>query len=190
MTHAFNFGAKLAALTQPEASVKLAANPSAIKQMVTSLTRTPAQAGQKAMLAARSNLKIKPGATYSGTDFPIRADKSKFLMNPNQSMLSRGDVAGLPGKSTHYATKPDILPRRDALSSVGNTAARNQALTQAGVLGGAASLGALSTAGQQAPPPEVKARANPPASAPETPAKPTPITPTSLFQRATGIYPK
>jgi hypothetical protein len=208
MTRAFNFGAKLAALTQPEDGVKSAADPRAVKQMATSLvtglTRTPAQAGQKAMMAARSNLKIKPGATYSGTDFPIRADKSKFLMNPNQSMISRGDVAGLPGKSTHYATKPDILPRRDALSSVGNTAARNQALTQAGVLGGAASLGALSTARQQAPPPEVKARAADQAQGLNTQLSdqaratqgdplvknPTtqPVTPMDMFRRATGGY--
>jgi hypothetical protein len=144
---------------QPEEGVKSAAN---YGKMLGSLMQTPAQAGQKAMLAARNNLKIKPGATYSGTDLPILADKSKFLMNPNQSMLPRGDVTGLPGKSTHYATKPDILPRGDALSSVGNTAARNQALTQGGIVGAGAGMGALSQVGQQPQPPEVKAKSKPP----------------------------
>lgn len=185
MTHAFNFGAKLAALTQPEDGVKSAANPNAIKQMatslVTSLTRTPAQAGQKAMMAARGDL--RHGAH--------RVGDTVMAWNPNPKWVQTPGWAADGRKMTYgHLSGPDFVPRRDALSSVGATAARNQGLTQAGVLGGAAGLGALSTAGQQAPPPEVTARVNPPASAPVSPATPTPITPTSLFRRATGIYPK
>jgi hypothetical protein len=139
---------------QPEEGIKSAAN---YGKMLSSLMQTPAQAGQSAMMAARNNLKVPTSAPYK------HVDKSKFLMNPDQRTESLGWAAsGLPGKPTHYSTGPDILPRRDALSSVGNTAARNQALTQGGIVGAGVGLGALSRVGQQPQPPEVKAKSKPP----------------------------
>jgi hypothetical protein len=102
---------------------------------------------------------------------------------------SRDDLA-VWAQSHADTMVPRYTPRRDALSEVGRTAARNQGLTQAGVLGGAAGLNALSTAGQQAQPPEVKAKGGNSSTKAVSPSTPTPITPMSLLQRATGIYPK
>jgi len=139
---------------QPEEGIKSAAN---FGKMLGGLMTTPAQAGQSAMMTARNNLKVPTSAPYK------HVDKSKFLMNPDQRTESLGWAAsGLPGKPTHYSTGPDILPRGAALSSVGNTAARNQALMQGGIVGAGAGMGALSQVGQQPQPPEVKAKAKPP----------------------------
>jgi hypothetical protein len=180
---------------QPEEGVKSAVN---YGKMLFSLTQTPAQAGQKAMMAARrgaNGLSRPPAGMLPTPDYAGKYNRTLgHLSDPHIGGSSRDDLA-VWAQNHADAMVPKYTPRRDALSEVGQTAARRQGLTQAGVLGGAAGIGALSTAGQQAQPPEVKARVKPPmqdnsSTKAMSPATPTPITPTSLLQRATGIYPK
>jgi hypothetical protein len=174
-----------------EDGIKSAAN---FGKMLGGLMQTPAQAGQKAMMAARrgaNGLSRPPAGMLPTPDYSGKYNRMLGQLNdPHIGGSSRDDLA-VWAQNHADAMVPKYTPRRDALSEVGQTAARRQGLTQAGVLGGAAGvagLGALSQAGQQAPPPEVKAKQ--PMTKAMSPSEPTPITPTSLFQRATGIYPK
>lgn len=114
-------------------------------QALSRLFRSPAAAGRSAMMAARKTYGIKPGVTtYPTMDTVISPSAAKGrMLNPNQKYIPNPE-AGLPGKSTMRAVGPMLVPRRQALKSVGNAAATSQALQQAGA--GAAAAGGLGLA--------------------------------------------
>lgn len=153
--NAFEFGQSL--------GEKMAAGPKGAMGMLSGLMQTPGQVGQKAMLAARREL--KPLSPYAPT---------RSLSNPNPSgnynktfdSLRRSgvdhDTAAFHANNAGAA----YVPRRDALQYVGQDAARAQLMRQgkalgAGAIGGASIAGAYGRGPlalpQQAPELEVKA---------------------------------
>jgi hypothetical protein len=174
---------------EEEEEVKSAAG---ISKFINGLMKTPAQAGQSAMMSARkgaNGLSRPPAGMLPTPDYSGKYNRMLGnLRDPHIGGSSRDDLA-VWAQNHADAMVPKYTPRRPALAEVGQTAARNQGLTQAGVLGGAAGLGALSQAGQQAPPPEVKAKPKPvSSSASVSPSSPAPVTPMDMFRRVTGGY--
>jgi hypothetical protein len=141
---AFEFGQKIAAATKSAAGLGSVGH--AVGNTIGGLFKSPARAGQEAMMAARTELRTPASSPhYPYAPLPVPQGK---LRNPNydkqlSAELAAGKARGEKHDTTWFGAQqhiPQYIPRRDALQQVGQNAARAQALDQAAAVGGGAAV--------------------------------------------------